>query len=218
MTWKNIYQKEPGTPPPKKEDVIISILKLISQRTKEPLSAHQLKFCDYDYYATRLQSPHDFRRAIHDEYERSNSSNVELILKLMPNEFFDEMYTRYLDSMIHNYFYCGDLRLTGYSVGKIGSTELMIYYHPEEEIKIAGMNVLLAHDIGNGSAHQDIGLTLCLQSNCYLEPENPDFYYDDTKWRRVIDPHCIVHGNYIFSTEDRKNVLHKWEETVAKYM
>lgn len=218
MTWENIYQKKPLLPPPNKQNVFHTIGNMLDERKNEALSSLDKELGDYELYKNRLQSPHDYRRAIDYAYENSSTWKAEVILHLMPKDFFTEWYTKLLDGYIHNYFNSEGEQIYRSSVGKIAITELLLYYHPIRDVQMSGINLLLAKDIGDGSEYHDIGLTLCLQSNCYLEPEDQHAHYDDTRWRRVIDPYCIVHGNYIFSKEDRDAALSQWEDTVLKYI
>ncbi|MBI4450672.1 hypothetical protein HY642_01740 [Candidatus Woesearchaeota archaeon] len=142
-------------------------------------------------------------------------TEADIILHYMPDKLrAGTKYTATLDKYlgyVHREF-TGD---KGWQPCKAAIVEEMACHHPNRDIRLTALEILVSHDIGSGVGEHDIGMDLCWQTNCkYIFTEYYSMQEFEGYW--VHDTACPVHGNIFYNDEDRYKLMTKWHKIVSK--
>jgi len=167
----------------------------------------------------KLESKKQYIKQLRECYYDCNPDKAEELLKLMPEHYKNsKKYTLLVDELFHslkNNIY----HKTAWQPIKADTMQNLLIHHPNKEITIAGLECLIANNIGSGT-NKDINYQICAKINeCRFIITEPDICYEDAKGYWKYSDNCLIHSNKIYKTkEERLELWNKWNELVKKYL
>jgi hypothetical protein len=177
----------------------------LNLKNKE-LSKVEKEMRNYDYWNKTLTKSKKYQKALEDNFNNHKYYPAEAIIKLMPDEHkMKRRYTEFLDGCLQKIYERWN------TVGSIGMTQMMLVHHPIREIKMAGLEMIIADNIGTGSAY-DLTWIMCKMTNCrFIVTE---YINQEYHGYRQADSYCPSHGNKLYNNESRAELKQRWNELI----
>jgi len=147
------------------------------------------------------------RQAFHD----CNPTKTEGLLKIIPEALKEgQEYTQLLYELM------GTLKERiegpdGWQPTQADVVQLLCVHHPNQEIRITGLEFLVANDIGSGTS-DDLTYEFCQTTGgCrFVFTEYYSAQECDGYWKH--DPDCVVHGSFIYTPDLRESLWGEWNK------
>ncbi|MFH1173552.1 MAG: hypothetical protein V1725_00275 [archaeon] len=106
----------------------------------------------------------------------------------------------------------------GYAWSKMATTEQMCIHIPDKDVRLAGLEVLISHNLGSRLDAYDIGHELCERSDCVWILRHEEGAYDmQSSWLELQrGNYCPVHSDFFYTDTERNNIIMRWNNIVEE--
>ena len=173
-----------------------------------------------DMINNKLASPVDLLPKMFNEEELYDIMEGIVVMKMMiKNNIARREYTYLLDHFLMEVYNTANENPNQHIEGKKGFVEEMCCYHPNKEIRITGIEILVANDIAGWYDAYRIGYQVCNMSKCESDRRSAwGTHSYNIQAMDVIDNNCATHGNKIYTPQIKEELMTTWKDLIEEEM